>query len=238
LTEQNPSAALPILPTLEGHGLVKTYGGVVALDHVDFAVYPGEVLAVVGDNGAGKSTLVRCLSGAEIPDAGTMRLDGGLIQFRTTREARLAGINAVYQSLKVDPAMDIVANLFRDREPSRPGPLGKVLAWMESNGLRRAASTFDSKVIILDEPTAALGERESLNVRKLIERLRGQGLPIVLVSHNIHQVFQIADRIHVQRLGARAAVVTRDRVSITDVVAIMSGALRLDENDQTPGPSS
>lgn len=226
---------LPLLPILEGHGLVKTYGSVVALDRVDFAVYPGEVLAVVGDNGAGKSSLVRCLSGAEMPDAGTMRLDGGLIQFRTKREARLAGINAVYQSLKAGPAMDIEANLFRDREPSRPGPLGKVLAWMESNGMRKPASAFDSKVIILDEPTAALDERESLKVRKLIERLRAQGLPIVLVSHNVHQVFQIADRIHVQHCGKRAAVITPQRFSVAEVIAIMGGTLQVDEHDQTLG---
>jgi fructose transport system ATP-binding protein len=228
--------ALPLLPVLESQGLVKTYGSVVALDHVDFAVYPGEVLGVIGDNGAGKSTLVRCLSGAELADAGTIRLDGVDVWFRTAREARFAGINAVYQSLQANQAMAIATNLFRDREQSRPGPFGKALLWLESKGMRRSAAAANSKVIILDEPTAALGARESVTVRKLIDNLRGRGLPIVLVSHSIPQVYEIADRIHVQRFGARVAVVTPHSVGVSDLVAIMNGAVQVDVNDQTLGP--
>ncbi|MEP7114881.1 MAG: ATP-binding cassette domain-containing protein [Ilumatobacteraceae bacterium] len=227
--------ALPLLPTLESFGLTKTYGPVIALDHVDFAIYPGEVLAVVGDNGAGKSTLIRCLSGAEIPDEGIMQLNGAVVHFRTPREARMGGINAVYQSLKVDAALDIASNLYRDREPSHPGPLGKVLQWFETKGMRRSAAATDSKVIILDEPTAALGKRESVTVRKLIENLRGRGLPVVVVSHDVTQVFAFADRIHVQHLGKRAAVITPQTFNMADVVAIMSGRLAVDEKDQTLG---
>ena len=227
---------VPTLPTLEGERLVKRYGTVAALDHVDFAVYPGEVLAVVGDNGSGKSTLIRCLSGAELPDEGVVRLDGRLTQFRNARDGRMAGVNAVYQSLKAEPALDLKNNLYRDREPSAPGPLGTVFTWMESKGLRKSAAEGASKVIILDEPTAALGARESVAVRKLIDHLRRGGLPIVVVSHSIRQVFDIADRIHVQCLGKRAAVVSPLVFAPDDVVAIMSGTLHVNEQDQALRP--
>ena len=228
---------VPTMPTLECERLVKRYGTVTALDHVDFAVFPGEVLAVVGDNGSGKSTLVRCLSGAERPDAGVMRLDGRLVHFRNARDGRVAGVNAVYQSLKAEPALDLKNNLYRDREPSAPGPLGTVFTWMESKGLRKSAAEVPSKVIILDEPTAALGARESVAVRKLIDHLRRSGLPIVVVSHSIPQVFGIADRIHVQWLGKRAAVVSPLVFARDDVIAIMSGALQVDEKDQALRPT-
>jgi fructose transport system ATP-binding protein len=231
---------LPLLPILECEGLTKTYGSVVALDHVDFAVYPGEVLAVVGDNGAGKSTLVRCLAAAEIPDSGTVRLDGAVVRFRTAREARTAGINAIFQSVDADDAIDIATNLYRDREQADPGPLGKArartLLWMESNGMRRSAAASPSKVVLLDEPTAVLGRKESAKVHHFIEHLRGRGLPIVVVSHSLPQVLELADRIHVQRLGARVAVVIPDSVDASDLVAIMSGALHVDPKDQALGP--
>ena len=227
---------LPALPVLEAEGLVKKYGSLVALDHVDFAVYPGEVLAVVGDNGAGKSTLIKCLSAAELPDSGTVRLDGTVPRFRTGREARLAGVNAIFQSVDADSAINISSNLYRDREQAHPGPLGKTLLWMESKGMRRSAASSVTKVVLLDEPTAALGRRESENVRRFIEHLRGRGLPIVVVSHSLPQVLELADRIHVQRLGARVAVVRPDTVDAADLVAIMSGATEVDPKDQALGP--
>jgi fructose transport system ATP-binding protein len=258
-------------PILESEGLVKTYGRVVALDGADFALYPGEVLAVIGDNGAGKSTLIKCLSGAETPDEGVMRLDGEVIHFRKPIEARVAGIETVYQTLAVAPALDIATNLYLGRELRKPGPLGGIFRMLEGSGMRKRAkeqmmalgigtlqnmgqavetlsggqrqavsvaraAAFGSKVIILDEPTAALGVRESAQVLKLIENLRERGMPVILISHNMPQVFDVADRIHVQRLGRRAAVVTPQSVSITDVVAIMTGALRVDLNDQALGP--
>ena len=260
-----------VTPMLESEGLVKTYGRVVALDATDFALFPGEVLAVIGDNGAGKSTLIKCLSGAEIPDGGVMRLDGDVIQFRKPIEARNAGIETVYQTLAVAPALDIATNLFLGRELRKPGPLGSIMRMLEGSGMRKRAkaqmmalgigtlqnmnqavetlsggqrqavavaraAAFGSKVIILDEPTAALGVRESAQVLKLIQHLRDRGLPVILISHNMPQVFEVADRIHVQRLGRRAAVITPQSVSITDVVAIMTGALKVDEKDQALGP--
>jgi fructose transport system ATP-binding protein len=258
-------------PILESRGLVKTYGRVVALDGADFALYPGEVLAVIGDNGAGKSTLIKCLSGAEIPNEGEMRLDDQPIQFRKPIEARAAGIETVYQTLAVAPSLDIATNLFLGREQRKGGPLGSWLRMLDGSGMRRLAKSqmstlgigtlqnmgqavetlsggqrqavsvaraaaFGSKVIILDEPTAALGVRESAQVLKLIQNLRERGMPVILISHNMPQVFEVADRIHVMRLGRRAAVVTPKTVTITDVVAIMTGALTVDESDQTFSP--
>ena len=263
--------ATTVTPMLESEGVIKTYGRVVALDGVDFALFPGEVLAVIGDNGAGKSTLIKCLSGAEIPDSGVMRLDGEPIQFRKPIEARNAGIETVYQTLAVAPALDIATNLFLGRELRKPGPLGSIMRMLEGSGMRKRAkqqmmalgigtlqnmnqavetlsggqrqavavaraAAFGSKVIVLDEPTAALGVRESAQVLKLIQHLRDRGLPVILISHNMPQVFEVADRIHVQRLGRRAAVITPQSVSITDVVAIMTGALKVDEKDQALGP--
>jgi fructose transport system ATP-binding protein len=228
--------SLPLLPILEGHGLVKAYGSLVALDHTDFAVYPGEVLAIVGDNGAGKSTLIRCLSSAELPDSGNVCLDGSVVRFRTSREARTAGINAVFQSVDADAAIDIATNLYRDREQAHPGPFGKALLWLEGKGMRRSAAASATKVVLLDEPTAALGLRESAKVRGFIEHLRRRGLPVVVVSHSLAQVLEIADRIHVQRLGARVAVVTPGDVDVPDLVAIMSGTMQVDPKDQALGP--
>jgi fructose transport system ATP-binding protein len=258
-------------PILTATGLLKTYGKVVALDHADFALYPGEVLAVIGDNGAGKSTLIKCLSGAEIPTGGEMALDGQPIAFKRPIEARHAGIETVYQSLAVAPSLDIATNLYLGREVRKTGPLGSVFRMLDHGGMQRKAkeqmtslgigtlqnmaqavetlsggqrqavsvaraAAFGSKVIILDEPTAALGVRESAQVLKLIEQLRDQGMPVILISHNMPQVFEVADRIHVQRLGKRAAVITPSTVSITDVVAIMTGALQVPEKDQTLTP--
>lgn len=256
---------------LEATNLLKTYGKVVALDHTDFALYPGEVLAVIGDNGAGKSTLIKCLSGAEIPTSGEMLLDGRPINFRGPIEARGSGIETVYQTLAVSPSLDIATNLFLGREVRKKGPLGSIFRMLDHSGMRASAkqqmttlgigtlqnmsqavetlsggqrqavsvaraAAFGSKVIILDEPTAALGVRESAQVLKLIETLRDRGMPVILISHNMPQVFAVADRIHVQRLGKRAAVITPSTVSITDVVAIMTGALKVDPKDQQLTP--
>jgi fructose transport system ATP-binding protein len=263
--------ATAVKPLVEAHGLVRTYGRVVALDGADFALYPGEVLAVIGDNGAGKSTLIKCLSGAEVPQAGEIKLDGEVVAFHRPQDARAQGIETVYQSLAVSPALDIATNLYLGREQRKAGPLGSIFRMLDDSGMRKhakeqmtslgigtlqnmgqaveslsggqrqgvavaRAAAFGSKVIILDEPTAALGVRESAQVLKLIENLRERGMPVILISHNMPQVFQVADRIHVQRLGRRAAVVTPQTVKITDVVAIMTGALQVPMEDQTLGP--
>lgn len=255
-------------PILEAKGLVKTFGRVVGLDIADLALYPGEVLAVVGDNGAGKSTLIKCLSGAEVPDEGQIELDGEIVSFKRPQDSRTVGIETVYQTLAVAPALDIASNLYLGRELRRPGPLGSVLRMLDnktmkqhakeqiaalgigtiqhigqavetlSGGQRQAvavarAAAFGSRVMILDEPTAALGVRESNQVLKLIVKLRERGMPVILISHNMPQVFEVADRIHIQRLGKRVAVVTPTTHSMPEVVAIMTGALKVEESGQT-----
>ena len=246
-------------PVLAATGLTKSYGRVEALRDTDFELLPGEVLAVIGDNGAGKSTLIKCLSGAAIPDAGTLLLDGRPVHFRDPQQAKAAGIETVYQTLAVTPALDIASNLYLGRELRKKGPLGSIFRLLDTAGMRREAeaavkrlgiatlqditqtvetlsggqrqavavaraAAFGSKGVILDEPTAALGVRESGQVADLIKQLRERGLPIVLISHDMPLVFDIADRIHVQRLGRRAAVITPNTHSMEDAVAIMTGA--------------
>lgn len=246
-------------PVLAATGLTKSYGRVEALRGTDFELLPGEVLAVIGDNGAGKSTLIKCLSGATTPDAGTLLLDGQPVHFRDPQQAQNAGIETVYQTLAVTPALDIASNLYLGRELRKKGPLGSVFRLLDTAGMRREAeeavkrlgiatlqditqtvetlsggqrqavavaraAAFGSKVVILDEPTAALGVRESGQVADLVKQLRERGLPIVLISHDMPLVFELADRIHVQRLGRRAAVITPGTHSMEDAVAIMTGA--------------
>jgi fructose transport system ATP-binding protein len=255
-------------PIIEAHGLIKTFGSVVGLDGAEFELYPGEVLAVIGDNGAGKSTLIKCLSGAMVADSGEIRMEGREVAFRRPQDARAAGIETVYQSLALAPALDIASNMFLGREIRRSGPLGSVLRMLDhakmrslarqqlqdlgigtlqaitqavetlSGGQRQAvavarAAAFGSKVIILDEPTAALGVRETGQVLKLIRDLRDRGLPVILISHNMPNVFEVADRIHIQRLGRRVAVVTPSSHTPSDAVAIMTGAM-----DAAAGPAS
>jgi len=247
-------------PILQANGLIKRFGRVVALTGVDFELYPGEVLAVIGDNGAGKSSLIKCLSGAMTPDEGQIYLNGEPVNFKRPQDARAVGIETVYQTLAVAPALDIATNMFLGRERRRSGPLGSVLRMLDkpgmirdaraavqdlgiatiqnmsqavetlSGGQRQAvavarAAAFGSKVVILDEPTAALGVKESGLVLKLINDLRDKGLPVILISHNMPHVFEVADRIHIQRLGRRVAVVDPASTTMSDAVAIMTGAM-------------
>jgi len=260
-----------VTPVLQGKSLVKTFGRVVGLDGADIEMYPGEVLAVVGDNGAGKSTLIKCFSGAHVPDSGEMYVMGKKVSFQSTHEARQGGVETVFQTLAVAPALDIASNLYLGREVRKPGFLGQVFRTLDkkamreqsaqhlknlgistlqnitqavetlSGGQRQAVAVarcaaFGSKVIILDEPTAALGVNESARVLKMIQDLRDRGLSVILISHNMPQVFEVADRIHVARLGKRAAVVTPRSHSMNDVVAIMTGAMTVPEEEQALGP--
>jgi fructose transport system ATP-binding protein len=246
-------------PILQARRLVKTFGRVVGLDGVSLELYPGEVLAIIGDNGAGKSTLIKCLTGAEIPDEGELFLDGKPVHFKRPQDARAAGIETVYQNLAVSPALDVAANLFLGREERKPGILGSVFRVVDQKGMREKAraelkslgistlqdvtvpvenlsggqrqavavaraAAFGSKVVVLDEPTAALGVRESNQVLELIKNLRERGIPVILISHNMPQVFDVADRIHIQRLGKRATVITPQSHSMSEAVAIMTGA--------------
>ncbi len=246
-------------PLLQARGLVKRYGRVVALDHADFDLYPGEILAVIGDNGAGKSSLIKAISGAVTPDEGTISLEGQQISFHSPMEARAAGIETVYQNLALSPALSISDNMFLGREIRKPGVLGSVFRMLDKEAMdRRAraklselglmtiqnigqavetlsggqrqgvavarAAAFGSKVVIMDEPTAALGVKESRRVLELILDVKKRGLPIVLISHNMPHVFEVADRIHVHRLGRRLCIINPKEFSMSDAVAFMTGA--------------
>ena len=247
-------------PILKGRGLVKRYGKVTALDHCDFDLMPGEILAVIGDNGAGKSSLIKAVSGAVIPDEGVVELEGQRVNFQSPIEARRAGIETVYQTLAMSPALSIADNMFMGRELRKPGFRGSVLRQLDrkrmediarekltelglmtiqninqavetlSGGQRQGvavarAAAFGSKVIILDEPTAALGVKESRRVLELIQDVKSRGIPIILISHNMPHVFEVADRIHVHRLGKRLCVIDPKEHSLSDAVGYMTGAV-------------
>ncbi|HQU68619.1 MAG TPA: ATP-binding cassette domain-containing protein [Albidovulum sp.] len=246
-------------PIVKARNLVKRYGKVTALDHCDFELMPGEILAVIGDNGAGKSSLIKALSGAVQPDEGEIWLDGQKVHFSSPLEARGHGIECVYQTLAMSPALSIADNMFMGRELRKPGIMGSWFRKLDrpkmekfareklnelglmtiqninqavetlSGGQRQGvavarAAAFGSKVVILDEPTAALGVKESRRVLELIRDVRARGIPIILISHNMPHVFEVADRIHIHRLGRRLCVVKPQDYTMSDAVAFMTGA--------------
>jgi fructose transport system ATP-binding protein len=246
-------------PILTARGLVKRYGRVTALDHADFDLYPGEILAVIGDNGAGKSTLIKAMSGAVQADEGEIRLNGDLINFRSPIDARNAGLETVYQTLALSPALSIADNMFLGRELRKPGIRGALFRQLDRSAMERQArekltelglmtiqnigqavetlsggqrqgvavaraAAFGSKVIIMDEPTAALGVKESRRVLELMIDVKAKGIPIVLISHNMPHVFEVADRIHIHRLGKRLCTIDAKNYTMSDAVAFMTGA--------------
>jgi fructose transport system ATP-binding protein len=252
-------AAPAVPPILTARGLVKRYGRVTALDHADFDLLPGEILAVIGDNGAGKSTLIKAICGAVTPDEGEIKLEGKTLHFKSPMEARDAGIETVYQNLALSPALSIADNMFLGREVRMPGLLGQWFRMLDRPAMERMArnkltelglmtiqnisqavetlsggqrqgvavaraAAFGSKVVIMDEPTAALGVKESRRVLELILDVKRRGLPIVLISHNMPHVFEVADRIHIHRLGRRLCVIDPKQYTMSDAVAFMTGA--------------
>jgi fructose transport system ATP-binding protein len=251
-------------PILMARGLTKRYGNVVAMNHADFDLMPGEILAVIGDNGAGKSTLIKALCGAVTPDHGEIRLEGQPVHFRSPQDGRNAGIETVYQNLALSPALSIADNMFLGRELKKPGILGSVFRLADRSAMQKfareklselglmtiqninqavetlsggqrqgvavaRAAAFGSKVVIMDEPTAALGVKESRRVLELIRDVKKRGLPIILISHNMPHVFEVADRIHIHRLGRRICVIDPKSHSMSDAVAYMTGAKLPDE---------
>jgi simple sugar transport system ATP-binding protein len=248
-------------PLLEAREIVKSFGRVHALRGANFTVFPGEVVALVGDNGAGKSTLVKTLAGVHPPDAGEILFEGRPVHITSPVAARRLGIETVYQDLALAAELDPAANLYLGREVMRGGVLGK-LGFLDKAEMRRRgdqqfkelgvsiqdtsapvatmsggqrqgvavsrAVTWASKVVFMDEPTAALGVVQTRNVLDLIARVRDQGLAVVLISHNMPEVFEVADRIEVMRLGTRVARFKRGDVSMGDVVGAMTGAITHD----------
>lgn len=250
----------PEAPLLELRGVSKAFGAVQALYRVDFEVRRGEVMALVGDNGAGKSTLIKSVVGIYPFDEGQVRYEGEPVNIHGPRDAARLGIEVVYQDLALADNLDVVANMFLGRERIRAGvvldessmerssretldslsvttlkSVRQTVAGL-SGGQRQAVAVaksvmWDSRLVILDEPTAALGVAQTRQVLDLVRRLAERGLGVVMITHNLHDVFESADRITVLRLGQRVAQLERSETSQQEVVhAITAGTL-----DHVPG---
>ena len=237
-------------PILSLRGIQKSFGPVQVLKGVDFDAYPGQVTALVGDNGAGKSTLIKCMSGIYGIDAGEYFFEGQKIQISGPRDATSLGIEIVYQDLALCDNLDIVQNMFVGREMINRGPLSEetmeTLARKTLDGLsvrtvksiRQLVSSlsggqrqtvaiaravlWNSKVVILDEPTAALGVAQTEQVLNLVRRLADKGLAVILISHNLRDVFQVADNIAALYLGQMAAQVKTREVTDSQIIQLIT----------------
>ena len=245
---------------LEARGIQKHFGRVVALRDGNFGLRPGEVHAIVGDNGAGKSTLIKIISGVYSSDGGELLIDGTPVSIGNPREARVLGIETVYQDLALADDLDAAANLFLGREELRAAPLSwfgfldrKAMRLRAEEAMRRLridipsvetpvlslsggqrqavavarAIAWGTRIIIMDEPTAALGVRESGQVLELIKEVRAQGLSIIMISHNLPEVFMVADRITVLRLGRTITTLETASTSLEAIVGMMTGAVEV-----------
>jgi D-xylose transport system ATP-binding protein len=237
-------------PILEISKLNKSFGPVHVLHDVDLNIYPGEVTALVGDNGAGKSTLVKCIAGINHIDSGEVRFEGKPVEFSDPRVATSLGIEFVYQDLALSDNLDITQNMFLGREIRRFGMLAdgemekkaretlkglsvrtvssvRQLVASLSGGQRQTvaiarAVLWNSKVVFLDEPTAALGVAQTRQVLDLVRRLADQGLGVVLISHNMNDVMEVADRVAALYLGRVAAEVLTKDTSTTQIVELIT----------------
>jgi fructose transport system ATP-binding protein len=244
-------------PLIEARGLSKHYGMIVANDDVDVEVRQGEILAIVGDNGAGKSTLAKMLSGAVIPDAGEIRIDGQPITLRTPVEAREQGIETIYQDLAMAPNLDVATNLYLGRERLSRGP-GRFFGVVDrkrmraevaghlkeldinipklwgtpveslSGGQRQSvaiarALVWASKLVIMDEPTAALGVKQSAAVLQIAKNIRDKGISVVIISHILPHVLELADRIVVMRHGRKVADVSAEELDEHKLIEMIVG---------------
>jgi ABC-type sugar transport system ATPase subunit len=236
-------------------GIVKRFGGVVALDSVDFELRRGEVMALVGDNGAGKSTLIKTLAGAHMPDEGVMTLDGEEVRFTSPQDAWRRGVATIFQELALAGKMTIADNIFLGREMTRKivgidfldrramhrrsrelleqldVVVPDIHTWVEylSGGQRQGvaiarALNIDADVIVMDEPTAALAVAEVRKVLEFIKTLRRQGKSVILISHNVQDVFEVSDRITVLRRGRRIALLETSDSTPEEVVGYITGA--------------
>ncbi len=240
-------------PRLRLQGINKSFGAVQALRNVDFEVYPGEVVGLVGDNGAGKSTLIKTISGAYTVDSGSIYMDGHKITITSPQDATRQGIETVYQDLALCDNLDVVNNMYLGRETT-VGPIPvmneiemehrtieilktlnvkipsvRVPVAQLSGGQRQSIAVAktvlrEARVVLLDEPTAALGVAQTRQVLNLIKRLREQGLAVVVISHNLADVFEVVDRVIVLRLGKRVATFDVKSATSANVVAAITGA--------------
>ena len=240
--------------TLELHGVSKSFGSVQALQEVDFEVRDGEVMALVGDNGAGKSTLIKCVAGIYSIDGGQILFDGRPVSIHGPKDAAKLGIEVVYQDLALCDNLDVVQNMYLGREERDPvfrlreEPMErrtletlKSLAVTTIKSVRLPVATlsggqrqsvavaravmWNNRVVFLDEPTAALGVAQTRQVLALVRRLAEQGIAVVIVSHNLTDVFEVANRITVLRLGRKVGVYEREQTTEQEIVqAITFGA--------------
>jgi simple sugar transport system ATP-binding protein len=244
-------------PVLHVENVSKSYGHIAALQNVTLDIHAGEVVGLVGDNGAGKSTLINIIAGAIRPSSGTLRMAGQEVNFSSAFDARISGIEAVYQDLALALDLDIWANIFLGREQVRPGLLGR-FGFLDKRAMQRRATEelgrtairvgsirtrcrslsggqrqavavargliWGSRLLLMDEPTAALGVEQQAKVGQLIEAVRARGIPVILVSHNMPQVHKLCDRIVVLFRGRKIADRPAAGQTIEDTVACITGA--------------
>ncbi|MGI6005083.1 MAG: ATP-binding cassette domain-containing protein [Christensenellales bacterium] len=247
---------------LRTEGVGKNFGSIVALDHVDFAIKPGEVMGVIGDNGAGKSTFIKTLSGVHKASKGYIYFEDRLVSFENPRQAIEAGIETVYQDLALAPHLDVVSNIYLGRETLREKGLSRALGILDrpamrartkevldrlkitihsvtqtvgtlSGGQRQAVAiarviAWGSKLVILDEPTAALGVEESEKVLHLIREVASQGVAVILISHTLPHVMKVCDKMTIFRLGRSVATVRREDTTLDELVMWITGSKTAD----------
>jgi simple sugar transport system ATP-binding protein len=253
-------------PVLEARGVTKHYGSVLALDDADFSAYAGEIVALIGDNGAGKSTLIKILSGAIRPDRGEILVGGQQVHLTSPLDARRYGIETVYQDLALAPDLDAAANLHLGREiylvpflrllnrramrqqavtafaelgihlPDMRAPIATLSGGQRQSVAVARAVAYASKVIFMDEPTAALGVVQRGRVLDTMRRVRDRGVAVVLVSHNMPEVLAVSDRVEVLRLGRRATSLLTAQTNVDELVGAMTGALEISGNGARETP--
>ena len=244
-------------PVLEARGISKSYGAVQALTGVDIALYPGEVLGLVGDNGAGKTTLVKCLSGVLRPDSGEIHIDGDVQGELTAERASTLGIETVYQNLSLVDTLDVMQNFFLNREIVYNNPVARPLRWMNrrrmyrdtdahlkalslpvdarrpvsalSGGQRQMiavarAITWGRHIVMFDEPAAALGVRQSIQVLNFVRSMAARGVAVLFISHNMQHVLQVTDRIVVLRHGEKVGDVPTQGATAQQIVTLITGS--------------
>ena len=243
-----PAPAPQRVPLVELRNIQVSFGGVHAVDGVTIDLYPGEVVGLVGGNGAGKSTLIRTLSGARPPDSGQIRVSGQAVTIANPRDAKALGIETIYQTLALADNLDAPANVFLGRELTATGTLNdaamesatrKVISRLNPNfknfkmpvlrlsgGQRQAVAIaraihFNARVLIMDEPTAALGPAETAQVHALIAQLKREGIGIFLISHDIHDVFDLSERISVMYHGKLVGTVKKEDVTTDEVLGMI-----------------